>query len=409
MIGVERPSDWSALGFDCDPVPGDPVAVRAGAVSWTALADQISHCAQSLRALEAGASRGADSVAALLEARDEIVDQVGVMEARYRQAGAALEEYAVVLDRAQSESLRAWYAARDAQGELDAAVGRSESFTRSAQEAGAAGDDEERARCTRLAGAAEADAACARGRIAAQQQVVTAAVEQRDAAAVRAMGLIAAALALVGLGALKGSARLGTAMCKGMLKHVEFLARAKDAASSVLGKVGLRALLRPGGVPAILRYRFRNAMVGQLGEESMLVGLWPKVRYAMSEYAQAVTRNTRVPDLTIRLFGNMRLGEVKFIRDFSPVKRLCEQMADYSAIAARDAGDGLVHIFRPEFYTDPKTVSKFMEWATGKDVGIHNLAFHSLEEYVGLRAATEINVTCQFGQGGNHYFSGWGG
>ena len=82
MIGVERPSDWSVLGFDCDPVPGDPVAVRAGAVSWTALADQISHCAQSLRALEAGASRGADSVAALLEARDEIVDQVGVMEAR---------------------------------------------------------------------------------------------------------------------------------------------------------------------------------------------------------------------------------------------------------------------------------------------------------------------------------------
>ena len=186
MIGVERPSDWSALGFDCDPVPGDPVAVRAGAVSWTALADQISHCAQSLRALEAGASRGADSVAALLEARDEIVDQVGVMEARYRQ-------YAVVLDRAQSESLRAWYAARDAQGELDAAVGRSESFTRSAQDAGVAGDDEERARCTRLAGAAEADAACARGRIAAQQQVVTAAVEQRDTAAVRAMGLIAAA------------------------------------------------------------------------------------------------------------------------------------------------------------------------------------------------------------------------
>lgn len=380
-----------------------------GRCRGTALADQISHCAQSLRALEAGASRGADSVAALLEARDEIVDQVGAMEARYRQAGAALEEYAVVLDRAQSESLQAWYAARDAQGELGAAVGRSESFTRSAQDAGVAGDDEEQARCTRLAGAAEADAACARGRIAAQQQVVTAAVEQRDAAAVRAMGLIAAALALVGLGALKGAARLGTAMCKGMLKHVEFLARAKGAASSVLGKVGLRALLRPGGVPAILRYRFRNAMVGQLGEESMLVGLWPKVRYAMSEYAQAVTRNTRVPDLTIRLFGNMRLGEVKFIRDFSPVKRLCEQMADYSAIAARDAGDGLVHTFRPEFYTDPKTVSKFMEWATGKDVGIHNLAFHSLEEYVGLRAATEINVTCQFGQGVNHYFSGWGG
>ena len=495
MIGVERPSGWSALGFDCDPVPGDPVAVRAGAVSWTALADQISHCAQSLRALEAGASRGADSVAALLEARDEIVDQVGVMEARYRQAGAALEEYAVVLDRAQSESLQAWYAARDAQGELDAAVGRSESFTRSAQDAGVAGDDEERARCTRLAGAAEADAACARGRIAAQQQVVTAAVEQRDAAAVRAMGLIAAAkdadgvadswwddwgrtvvkwmtalaeavgaitgvlalvfgwipilgqavsgvlltisvilgtvaaightglwlagdeelltvlvsvaLALVGLGALKGAARLGTAMCKGMLKHVEFLARAKGAASSVLGKVGLRALLRPGGAPAILRYRFRNAMVGQLGEESMLVGLWPKVRYRVPGLTATGAPRTGLPDLNISILGRTYMGEVKFLQAFTNKEKLVNQIIGYAHNAEEVTTDGLVHVFYPKFYTNADSVVSFAEKLSEREVV--NVVFHPIEEYVGLRAATEINVTCQFGQGVNHYFSGWGG
>ena len=404
MIGVERPSDWSVLGFDCDPVPGDPVAVRAGAVSWTALADQISHCAQSLRALEAGASRGADSVAALLEARDEIVDQVGVMEARYRQAGAALEEYAVVLDRAQSESLQAWYAARDAQGELDAAVGRSESFTRSAQDAGVAGDDEEQARCTRLAGAAEADAACARGRIAAQQQVVTAAVEQRDAAAVRAMGLIAAALALVGLGALKGAARLGTAMCKGMLKHVEFLARAKGAASSVLGKVGLRALLRPGGVPAILRYRFRNAMVGQLGEESMLVGLWPKVRYRVPGLTATGAPRTGLPDLNISILGRTYMGEVKFLQAFTNKEKLVNQIIGYAHNAEEVTTDGLVHVFYPKFYTNADSVVSFAEKLSEREVV--NVVFHPIEEYVGLRAATEINVTCQFGQGINHYFSG---
>lgn len=407
MIGVERPSGWSALGFDCDPVPGDPVAVRAGAVSWTALADQISHCAQSLRALEAGASRGADSVAALLEARDEIVDQVGVMEARYRQAGAALEEYAVVLDRAQSESLRAWYAARDAQGELDAAVGRSESFTRSAQEAGAAGDDEKQARCTRLSGAAEADAACARGRIAAQQQVVTAAVEQRDAAAVRAMGLVSVALALVGLGALKGAARLGTAMCKGMLKHVEFLARAKGAASSVLGKVGLRALLRPGGVPAILRYRFRNAMVGQLGEESMLVGLWPKVRYRVPGLTATGAPRTGLPDLNISILGRTYMGEVKFLQAFTNKEKLVNQIIGYAHNAGEITADGLVHVFYPKFYTSSDSVVSFAERLSEREVV--NVVFHPIEEYVGLRAATEINVTCQFGQGVNHYFSGWGG
>ena len=486
---MERPSDWSVLGFDCDPVPGDPVEVRAGAVSWTALADQISHCAQSLRALEAGASRGVDSVAALLEARDEIVDQVGVMEARYRQAGAALE----VLDRAQSESLQAWYAARDAQGELDAAVGRSESFTRSAQEAGVAGDDEEQARCTRLAGAAEADAACARGRIAAQQQVVTAAVEQRDAAAVRAMGLIAAAkdadgvadswwddwgrtvvkwmtalaeavgaitgvlalvfgwipilgqavsgvfltisvilgtvaaightalwlagdeelltvlvsvaLALVGLGALKGAARLGTAMCKGMLKHVEFLARAKGAASSVLGKVGLRALLRPGGVPAILRYRFRNAMVGQLGEESMLVGLWDKIRHAGTGLSRGGRPKIRIPDLNVSFLGQIAIGEVKFLRTL----RGSGQIRDFARIAFDQASDKTLHLFYPNTYTNPESVKAFVNWTLNPRNPIDNISLHSIEEYVGLRAATEINVTCQFGQGVNHYFSGWGG
>ena len=446
-----------------------------------------------MRALEAGASRGADSVAALLEARDEIVDQVGVMEARYRQAGAALEEYAVVLDRAQSESLQAWYAARDAQGELDAAVGRSESFTRSAQDAGVAGDDEEQARCTRLAGAAEADAACARGRIAAQQQVVTAAVEQRDAAAVRAMGLIAAAkdadgvadswwddwgrtvvkwmtalaeavgaitgvlalvfgwipilgqavsgifltisvilgtvaaightalwlagdeelltvlvsvaLALVGLGALKGAARLGTAMCKGMLKHVEFLARAKGAASSVLGKVGLRALLRPGGVPAILRYRFRNAMVGQLGEESMLVGLWDKIRHAGTGLSRGGRPKVRIPDLNISFLGQIAIGEVKFLRTL----RGSGQIRDFARIAFDQASDKTLHLFYPNTYTNPESVKAFVNWTLNPRNPIDNISLHSIEEYVGLRAATEINVTCQFGQGVNHYFSGWGG
>lgn len=399
----------------------------------------------------------------------------------------------MVLDRAQSESLQAWCAARDAQGELDAAVGRSESFTRSAQDAGVAGDDEERARCTRLAGAAEADAACARGRIAAQQQVVTAAVEQRDAAAVRAMGLIAAAkdadgvadswwddwgrtvvkwmtalaevvgaitgvlalvigwipilgqavsgvfltisvilgtvaaightalwlagdeelltvpvsvaLALVGLGALKGAARLGTAMCKGVLKHVEFLARAKGAASSVLGKVGLRALLRPGGVPAILRYRFRNAMVGQLGEESMLVGLWDKIRHAGTGLSRGGRPKVRIPDLNISFLGQIAIGEVKFLRTL----RGSGQIRDFARIAFDQASDKALHLFYPNTYTNPESVKTFVNWTLNPRNPIDNISLHSIEEYVGLRAATEINVTCQFGQGVNHYFSGWGG
>lgn len=219
--------------------------------------------------------------------------------------------------------------------------------------------------------------------------------------------LVSVALALVGLGALKGAARLGTAMCKGMLKHVEFLARAKDAASSVLGKVGLRALLRPGGVPAILRYRFRNAMVGQLGEESMLVGLWPKVRYRVPGLTATGAPRTGLPDLNISILGRTYMGEVRFLQAFTNKEKLVNQIIGYAHNAEEVTTDGLVHVFYPKFYTNADSVVSFAEKLSEREVV--NVVFHPIEEYVGLRAATEINVTCQFGQGVNHYFSGWGG
>ena len=196
-------------------------------------------------------------------------------------------------------------------------------------------------------------------------------------------------------------------MCKGMLKHVEFLARAKGAASSVLGKVGLRALLRPGGVPAILRYRFRNAMVGQLGEESMLVGLWPKVRYRVPGLTATGAPRTGLPDLNISILGRTYMGEVKFLQAFTNKEKLVNQIIGYAHNAEEVTTDGLVHVFYPEFYTNTDSVVSFAEKLSEREVV--NVVFHPIEECVGLRAATEINVTCQFGQGVNHYFSGWGG
>ena len=115
-----RSSDWSVVGRSVDPVPGDPVVVADGAARYRQVADVINRCAQSLRALEAGSSR-AESVAALLESRDMIVDGVVKAENRFRVAADALDSYAKVLDRVQTDTLNALYAARDAKSELDEA------------------------------------------------------------------------------------------------------------------------------------------------------------------------------------------------------------------------------------------------------------------------------------------------
>ena len=186
-----RPVDWSVVGFESDPVPGDPVVVRAGGNDYVGVADAIRRCADSLRALDAGGSRGSESVEALLEARDDILSKVEVAEGRYRAAGQALVEYAGALERAQTDSLNALVAARSAQQDVDEAVARAGRMRESAGEYPEQGDGaDDRARYERAATTADADASAARGRVRAQRQGVLNAMGERDTAAVKAMNAI---------------------------------------------------------------------------------------------------------------------------------------------------------------------------------------------------------------------------
>ena len=59
-------------------------------------------------------------MAALLESRDKVVDDVGKAEGRYRSAGSALTTYATALDRVQTETLHALTQARSAKAEAEA-------------------------------------------------------------------------------------------------------------------------------------------------------------------------------------------------------------------------------------------------------------------------------------------------
>jgi len=184
-----RPSDWSPLGLAGDPTPGDPVVVRDGGRRYTQVAEAIARAAAALRSLEAGVSN-VDSVKALLETRDTIVDGVGKAEGRYRAAGSALGTYATVLDRVQSETASALAAARSAAGAGAEAGSQQARFHRLAEEAEAAGDAEQQERYEKQERAAKADADQAAGAVGAQRSAVTDAVSDRNQAAQTAIDSI---------------------------------------------------------------------------------------------------------------------------------------------------------------------------------------------------------------------------
>ena len=114
-----RPTDWTSVGWSTDPTPGDPVIVRDGGHSFQNMAATIGRALATTRAMEAGASSGAQSVTALLEGRDEITTQLETAQNRYQAAGDALVDYAYTLDLVQATTLQALTVANTAQAEVD--------------------------------------------------------------------------------------------------------------------------------------------------------------------------------------------------------------------------------------------------------------------------------------------------
>ncbi len=151
-----------------------------------------------MRTLEAGVSN-VDSVKALLESRDKVVDSVGVAEGRYRAAGNALTAYATVLDRVQADTLQALHAAQAAAGDGADAAGDQARYHQQAQDAKDAGDAEAQDKWEKKEAAAKADAAHSSSVVAAQKQVVEQAVTDRDTAARTAIEAITSSTSNDGL------------------------------------------------------------------------------------------------------------------------------------------------------------------------------------------------------------------
>ncbi|WP_454857799.1 polymorphic toxin-type HINT domain-containing protein [Promicromonospora soli] len=181
-----RPSDWSPVGLDADPTPGDPVLVLSGGQEYLDVADSIDNAASAMSRLDVDGTISL-AVDALMETKEETVGEIRKAHGRYVAAGDALVGYADALERVQSETLAALEQARTARDAADAASGSKDRWQDLAD---SATDESEKQEYQQKADQADSDADQAAGTISSAQGTIESAVSDRDRAAERAIDQI---------------------------------------------------------------------------------------------------------------------------------------------------------------------------------------------------------------------------
>jgi hypothetical protein len=174
-----RPSDWSPVGLDADPTPGDPVLVLAGGQEYLDVADSIDAAAAAMSRLDVDGTIS-QAVDAVMDAKEDTISSIRRAHGRYEAAGDALVDYAQSLERVQAETLAALEQARTAQDQADAA---SSSQDRWQDLADSATDEEQRREYQQQADRADGDADEAAATISSARSTVETAVSDRNRAA----------------------------------------------------------------------------------------------------------------------------------------------------------------------------------------------------------------------------------
>ena len=183
---MTRPSDWSPVGLDADPTPGDPVLVLSGGQEYLEVAESIDNAASSMSRLDVDGTIS-QAVDALMATKEDTVGEIRKAHGRYVAAGEALVGYASSLERVQSETLTALDRARDAQDQVQAASGSKDRWQDLAD---GAKDEAEKAEYEQKAQQAGGDADQAAGIISSAKSSVESAVSDRDRAAEHAIDRI---------------------------------------------------------------------------------------------------------------------------------------------------------------------------------------------------------------------------
>ncbi|GAA4850841.1 hypothetical protein GCM10023221_32890 [Luteimicrobium xylanilyticum] len=176
---MSRPVDWSPVGLDIDPTPGDPVLVLSGGREYLEVADAINGAASAMARLDVDGAVSA-AVDALVEARDDTIGQIRKAHARYTAAGDALISYANVLESVQSDTARAL---EDARAAFDEQADATRTRTYYTQLAEVETDPATRATYLQHADLAADTLTTSQQVMARAQREVTTAVDVRDQAA----------------------------------------------------------------------------------------------------------------------------------------------------------------------------------------------------------------------------------
>lgn len=174
-----RPADWSPVGLDSDPTPGDPVLVLSGGQDYLEVAGAIDDAAAAMARLDVSGTIS-QAVDALMETKEDTVSEIRRAHSRYQATGEALVDYAGALERAQTATLAALERARQARAAADDAAGSRDRFQDLAD---GATDAETKREYQQQADAAGSSADDANRRVSSARSDIESAVNDRDRAA----------------------------------------------------------------------------------------------------------------------------------------------------------------------------------------------------------------------------------
>jgi hypothetical protein len=120
-----RPTDWAPLGWDTDPVPGDPNVISQEAAHLASVAEEIISEIAALHKIAAGGADGAliGKYADKIHSNaSDLAGQLGKVTGRYQKVSSALNQWVPDLEDAQRQSVQALSDAEGPYQKLNAAV-----------------------------------------------------------------------------------------------------------------------------------------------------------------------------------------------------------------------------------------------------------------------------------------------
>jgi hypothetical protein len=106
-MGRPSGSQWQPLGWDTDPVPGDPEVISQEARLLASVADQINGQIAALRKISSDQTNFGKTADAIRSSASGLVGTLQVVGERYQRVSSALTGWVSELEQAQSMSIRA--------------------------------------------------------------------------------------------------------------------------------------------------------------------------------------------------------------------------------------------------------------------------------------------------------------